>query len=107
MCLCFLIGRAYQGNVTFGKPLALPPCPELTLGSVHARTALPAIHPVYGIPTEPNGANHTPQFAKSARTVEAHEQTLKVAVGLAAVGFKVLKDAQFAEKVLVSLDIMT
>ena len=31
--------------------------------------------------------------------MEAHERTLKVAVGLAAVGFRVLEDAEFAGKV--------
>ncbi|KAI0631377.1 amidohydrolase [Trametes polyzona] len=61
--------------------------------------ALPALHPVYSIPTEPNGSNHTPQFTKSAATKEAHEATLKVAVGLAATGVRVLADADFARKV--------
>ncbi len=61
--------------------------------------ALPALHPAYSIPTEPNGANHTPQFAKSAATKEAHEATLKVAAGLAALGFKVLQDADFTAEV--------
>ncbi|KAI0735372.1 amidohydrolase [Earliella scabrosa] len=61
--------------------------------------ALPALHPVYSIPTEPNGANHTPQFAKSAATQEAHEATLKIAAGLAAIGYKVLQDAAFADEV--------
>ena len=63
--------------------------------------ALPALHPVYSIPTEPNGANHTPQFAKSAATQEAHEATLKIAAGLAAIGYKVLQDAAFADEVSV------
>ncbi|KAM5545554.1 hypothetical protein V8D89_000592 [Ganoderma adspersum] len=61
--------------------------------------ALPAIHPVYSIPTEPNGSNHTPQFAKSASTPEAHEATLKVALGLACTGLRVLYDAGFANQV--------
>ncbi|KAI0824377.1 amidohydrolase [Trametes gibbosa] len=61
--------------------------------------ALPALHPAYSIPTEPQGANHTPQFNKSASTQEAHDATLKVAVGLAATGVRVLADAQFADKV--------
>ena len=72
---------------------------SLVLHAVATCTALPSIHPVYSIPTEPQGGNHTPQFAKSSRTVEAHEATLKVAAGLAAVGFKVLEDEDFARKV--------
>ncbi|RPD66859.1 amidohydrolase [Lentinus tigrinus ALCF2SS1-7] len=66
--------------------------------------ALPALHPAYAIPTEPNGANHTPQFTKSVATQEAHEATLKVAAGLAALGFKVLQDADFTAKVKKSFD---
>ncbi|KAI0354542.1 amidohydrolase [Trametes cingulata] len=61
--------------------------------------ALPALHPAYSIPTEPNGSNHTPQFTKSAATEEAHAATLKVAAGLAATGVRVLADAQFAQQV--------
>ncbi|PIL34625.1 hypothetical protein GSI_03404 [Ganoderma sinense ZZ0214-1] len=61
--------------------------------------ALPAIHPAYSIPTEPNGSNHTPQFAKSAKTPEAHEATLKVALGLACTGLRVLYDPDFANQV--------
>ncbi|KAI0722357.1 amidohydrolase [Cerioporus squamosus] len=66
--------------------------------------ALPALHPAYSIPTEPNGANHTPQFTKSAATKEAHEATLKVAAGLAALGYKVLQDADFTAEVKKSFD---
>ncbi|KAI0643451.1 amidohydrolase [Trametes meyenii] len=61
--------------------------------------ALPALHPAYTIPGEPNGGNHTPQFAKAAATPEAHAITLKVATGLAATGVRVLADADFAYKV--------
>ena len=61
--------------------------------------ALPALHPVYSIPSEPNGSNHTPQFAKSAATTEAHDATLRVAAGLAATGFRVLQDPDFADRV--------
>ncbi|TBU25254.1 amidohydrolase [Dichomitus squalens] len=61
--------------------------------------ALPALHPIYSIPTETNGSNHTSQFAKSAATPEAHEATLKVALGLATTGFKILHDAEFTSQV--------
>ncbi|KAI8977728.1 amidohydrolase [Trametes punicea] len=61
--------------------------------------ALPALHPAYSIPTEPNGSNHTPNFARSAATPEAHAATLKVALGLAVTGVRVLADAAFARKV--------
>ncbi|OBZ71071.1 Peptidase M20 domain-containing protein 2 [Grifola frondosa] len=61
--------------------------------------ALPAIHPSFAIPTEPNGGNHTPQFARAAATPEAHAAALTVAKGLAAVGMRVLDDGQFARAV--------
>ncbi|KAI0738286.1 amidohydrolase [Daedaleopsis nitida] len=66
--------------------------------------ALPALHPVYSIPTEPQGSNHTPQFANAAATEEAHTETLKVAAGLATVGFRVLNDRNFAQEVKKSLE---
>ncbi|KAI0773073.1 hypothetical protein BD413DRAFT_473224, partial [Trametes elegans] len=66
--------------------------------------ALPALHPVYSIPTEPNGSNHTPQFTHAAATPEAHAATLKVAAGLAAVGVRVLADADFARRVSPTVD---
>ncbi|KAF9784943.1 hypothetical protein BJ322DRAFT_1108419 [Thelephora terrestris] len=53
---------------------------------------LPALHPVFGIPTKPGGGNHTKQFAQSARTEEAHEATMLVTKGLALTGVKVIMD---------------
>ncbi|EMD39321.1 hypothetical protein CERSUDRAFT_112965 [Gelatoporia subvermispora B] len=61
--------------------------------------ALPAIHPLFSIPTEPNGSNHTAEFAESARQPEAHDAALKVSKGLAAVGFRFLDDERFARAV--------
>ncbi|EPQ52815.1 amidohydrolase [Gloeophyllum trabeum ATCC 11539] len=60
---------------------------------------LPALHPSYAIPTEANGGNHTPGFTASARTKEAHELCLTVTKGLAALGFRVLDDADFTSAV--------
>jgi len=60
---------------------------------------LPSLHPAFSIPTEPNGGNHTPQFAAAARRKEAHEATLVVAKMLAHVGMRVLQDDGFLEKV--------
>jgi amidohydrolase len=61
--------------------------------------ALPALHPGFSIPTEPNGGNHTVAFTKAARTMEAHKACLNVAVALAATGARVLTDDAFHEKV--------
>ena len=51
------------------------------------------------IPTAEGGANHTPEFTKSAATSEAHHATLQVAKGLSAVGFRVLADNDFFAEV--------
>lgn len=47
------------------------------------------------IPTEPQGGNHTPAFAKAAATMEAHDATITVSKGLALTAVRVLNDAQF------------
>ncbi|KAG6886099.1 hypothetical protein C0993_002618 [Termitomyces sp. T159_Od127] len=60
---------------------------------------LPGFHPVYAIPTEPNGGNHTPKFTHAARTKEAHAAAIKVTKGLALTGLRVLSDELFFEEV--------
>ncbi|CCM01369.1 uncharacterized protein FIBRA_03419 [Fibroporia radiculosa] len=60
--------------------------------------ALPSLHPGFTIPTQPNGGNHTPQFTEAAATLDAHSKTITVVKALAAVGFRVLDDAEFAKK---------
>ena len=54
---------------------------------------------VLAIPTEPNGGNHTPSFAASARTPEAHEASLIIMKALAHTGFRVIDDDGFFKKV--------
>ncbi|EMD39310.1 hypothetical protein CERSUDRAFT_93354 [Gelatoporia subvermispora B] len=61
--------------------------------------ALPSIHPLFAIQTEPNGSNHTAQFAESARQPGAHAVALQVSKGLAAAGFRYLDDESFAKAV--------
>jgi len=61
--------------------------------------ALPALHPSFGIPTVPNGGNHTAAFTQSAATVEAHKACLNISKALAATGLRVLDDAEFFAKV--------
>ncbi|CDZ96448.1 Peptidase M20, dimerisation domain [Phaffia rhodozyma] len=51
---------------------------------------VPSVAISYAIPTLPNGGNHTPLFTRSARSIRAHEETLKTAACLAELGFKVL-----------------
>lgn len=61
--------------------------------------ALPALHPSFGIPTVPNGGNHTVAFTEAAATVAAHRATLNVAKALAATGVRVLDDTDFRAEV--------
>ncbi|KII85875.1 hypothetical protein PLICRDRAFT_178184 [Plicaturopsis crispa FD-325 SS-3] len=60
---------------------------------------LPAIHPQFTIPTEPNGGNHTPAFAAAAGTPEAHEACITTMKALAYTGFRVLNDDDFYARV--------
>ncbi|TFY65870.1 hypothetical protein EVG20_g5218 [Dentipellis fragilis] len=58
--------------------------------------ALPALHPVFFIPTpEPNSSPHTPGFALAARTPGAHASMLRVARSLALTGLRMLADDDF------------
>jgi len=59
---------------------------------------VPAFHPSYAIPTQPNGGNHTALFTAAARTEEAHQATLVVTKILAHVGFRVIHDDEFDQK---------
>lgn len=60
---------------------------------------LPSLHPMFSIPTEPNGQNHTRAFTAAAAAPEAHAAALAVMKGLAMAGFRVLDDAEFADRV--------
>ncbi|KAF9461531.1 hypothetical protein BDZ94DRAFT_1196088 [Collybia nuda] len=60
---------------------------------------IPSLHPLYAIPTQPGGGNHTPAFTASAITQEAHDATMLVTKGLAHTGFRFLLDDAFAEEV--------
>ncbi|KAG5654312.1 hypothetical protein H0H81_004731 [Sphagnurus paluster] len=61
--------------------------------------AVPALHPLYGIPTVPNGGNHTPLFTAAAATQVAHDITMKVTKGLSLTSYRVLTDEDFLAEV--------
>ncbi|KAK0501404.1 hypothetical protein EDD18DRAFT_1142676 [Armillaria luteobubalina] len=69
--------------------------------------ALPALHPVYAIPTEPKGGNHTAAFAKAAATMAAHEATMTVTKGLALTGLRALQDKAFLKAVKAEFEART
>ncbi|KAG1770747.1 amidohydrolase [Suillus occidentalis] len=60
---------------------------------------LPSLHPAFAIPTRPNGGNHSPAFADSARTTEAHKACMITTKALACTGFRVLQDNEFFMRV--------
>ncbi|OCH85932.1 amidohydrolase [Obba rivulosa] len=94
----------YVGNKNADRFVCSTGVCRCRTGTGNVTYALPAIHPVFAIPTEPNGGNHTPQFAKAAVQPEAHAAALKVAKGLAAVGFRFLDDEKFSREVRCAAD---
>ncbi|KAF9240695.1 hypothetical protein BU15DRAFT_45593 [Melanogaster broomeanus] len=75
-----------------------------TMSTYHAHAMyiileLPSLHPSFAIPTQPNGGNHTPAFAVSARSTDAHKACMTVTKGLAWTGFRVIADDRFYEQV--------
>jgi len=61
---------------------------------------LPALHPMFAIPTggEGNG-NHTPGFTEAARTKAAHEEAIKSAKGMAVAAFRSFIDEGYYKTV--------
>lgn len=62
-------------------------------------TALPTIQSVFSVPITKNGSNHTPQFAQTARSIEAHRPAIQTSKALAATALRVLIDDDFYDKV--------
>ncbi|KIR79343.1 hypothetical protein I306_03616 [Cryptococcus gattii EJB2] len=61
--------------------------------------AMPSCHPFYGIPCDPKRMNHTAEFEQNARADKSHEETWKVATGMAAVALKLFRDPSFSKEV--------
>ncbi|KAH9990559.1 hypothetical protein BJV77DRAFT_1123289 [Russula vinacea] len=61
--------------------------------------SLPALHPIFSIPTQDDAKNHTPGFAQGARTEAAHTAALRTAALLARTGFRVHADGAFCARV--------
>lgn len=66
---------------------------------------LPSIHPSFAIPTEPNGGNHTKEFALSAASKEAHVACLNISKVLALTGLRVLADDELAQQMKETFEI--
>lgn len=60
---------------------------------------MPAVHPMYGVPSTPGRANHTIEFRNACRTEEAHALTYKFAAGMACVAARFMSDGKFAKEV--------
>ncbi|KAI0165439.1 hypothetical protein GGR52DRAFT_108787 [Hypoxylon sp. FL1284] len=59
--------------------------------------AVPSFHGAFIVPTAPDVALHSKQFAQAASTDEAHEVALNCAKGMAMIAMRVLLDGKVAE----------
>ncbi|KAJ3976449.1 hypothetical protein EV361DRAFT_838284 [Lentinula raphanica] len=66
---------------------------------------LPALHPLYAIPTEPNGGNHTPAFTKASATKSAHAANMIITRGLALTALRIIQDDSLFEEVSTIYDL--
>ncbi|TCD65803.1 hypothetical protein EIP91_002196 [Steccherinum ochraceum] len=97
-----MMSRPYRvlSHTVSPKRISSIPIDALTQDPIRSHLALqlkaiPSIQPVVGVRIQPNGGNHTPQFAETARTPEAHDSCMKVAKALAMTAFRVADDARF------------
>ncbi|OKL63801.1 hypothetical protein UA08_00516 [Talaromyces atroroseus] len=70
---------------------------EPTQSQGNVSHVVPSFHGVFGIPTAPNIPGHHPEFAKAAKTDEAHEEAIICARGLAMLGLRVLTESGISE----------
>ncbi|KAK3308312.1 uncharacterized protein B0T15DRAFT_105018 [Chaetomium strumarium] len=85
-----------RGTVAFDQPA------DILAGSTDMGDVCyecPGFHGVFGIGTKEGEANHTKGFAAAAGTDDAFQRALECGRGMALVGWKVLSDDGFAEKV--------
>ncbi|KAH9004502.1 hypothetical protein EDB86DRAFT_1949946 [Lactarius hatsudake] len=66
--------------------------------------ALPALHPIFTIPSPDGAQNHSPGFARAARSEAAHTAALRTAALLAHTGFRVHSDGAFCAQVRAAYD---
>lgn len=58
---------------------------------------VPSFHGAFGVPTAPDVAIHSPQFAAAAATDEGHAAAIKCAKGMAMLALRVLVDGGVAD----------
>ncbi|RIB25140.1 hypothetical protein C2G38_2013116 [Gigaspora rosea] len=81
--------REQQSSISFG-----------TTDQGNVSYVVPGIHPTYGIFESPSEVrNHSPEFAKQARTKFAHEKTIEATKSIALVGLDILIDDKFYKEV--------
>ncbi|SPN97700.1 uncharacterized protein DNG_01213 [Cephalotrichum gorgonifer] len=94
LCKVYIADMAKVGE----DVLLYPPTPQTAstdMGNVSH--IVPSFHGVFCIPTEPGVAIHSPQFASSAATDEAHTAAIKCAKGMALLALRVLTDGNVAD----------
>ncbi|KAK4234400.1 hypothetical protein C8A03DRAFT_18694 [Achaetomium macrosporum] len=85
-----------RGTVAFDQPA------DILAGSTDMGDVCyecPGFHGVFGIGTKDGEANHTKGFAAAAGTEDAFQRALECGRGMALVGWKVLSDDDFAQRV--------
>ncbi len=104
-----VLGGEFMKYMTEQHGVVFPPPPDVLGGSTDfgdVSCAVPALHPMFGIPTVPNGGNHTIEFTKAAATPEAHKLTLDAAKGIAVAAFKMVVDDEYAKAVTAEWEAM-
>ncbi|KAL2175186.1 uncharacterized protein P884DRAFT_206751 [Thermothelomyces heterothallicus CBS 202.75] len=90
------VGAMPEGTVSLGTPA------DILAGSTDMGNVCyecPGFHGVFGIGTKEGQANHTKGFTAASGTEDAFERALECGRGMAEVGWRVLSDDAFAERV--------
>lgn len=89
------IGNDALGSTDFVRCIAQSQRSTLILRQGDVSYEVPALHPMYKIPTIPGSGNHTAEFTTSAATQEAHDNTLKSAKGIALTAIRAVLVSSF------------
>ncbi|TPX10406.1 uncharacterized protein E0L32_008625 [Thyridium curvatum] len=84
-----------EGTVSYADP------PDILAGSTDQGDVCyvcPSYHGAFGINTEVGQGNHTPGFTRASALQDSYQRALACGEGMALVGFKILSDDNFAER---------
>ena len=66
---------------------------------------MPAFHSGFGIPTDPDVAQHHPRFAQFAGEDAAHDEAIKVGKGMALLALRVITTPQLIKEARAEFEI--